>query len=309
MAGTAKRKSVLILVHGGCGHAPPTERQLHTLNRSIRKGYRLLQDGRPAIEAVEAAVALLEESGRFNAGRGSKLQMDGARRMDAGLMDGRDLSAGAVASVEGLLNPIRAARCVMQHTSHVLIVGEHARRLARRHGLEGLPPAPSRRQRVDRSMTDPRVIAELGTVGALARDWLGNIAAATSTGGIQRMLPGRVGDSPLLGAGTYADNRTGAVSATGAGEAIMRVGLAKEIALWMELGLPPLRAGRQALERLVLRTGEEAGALILSPAGKFAILHTTPYMGAGYGRGKEVRVSGRFHRIRRKTPPGRLRHE
>ena len=318
----------VILVHGGCGGAQPTARQLAAIRDALNEGYALLETGGSAVDAVERAVAVLEMSGRFNAGKGAKRQMDGVARMDASLMDGRDLAAGAVASIEGILTPIRAARCVMERTPHVLLVGESARRLARLHRIAPLPPEHSKeRSKASRfsARNDPEVKfvsqpragesgptlrsplcgvrpgtapSKLGTVGAVAHDADGHVAAATSTGGIARMLPGRVGDSPLIGAGTYADDAAGAVSMTGTGETIIRMGVAKEIALALEEGRSPEAAGVRALARMRRRIGGDAGAIVLSADGAFAILHTTPYMASGYRAGRSARTASRFHRIR-----------
>jgi len=269
----------VILVHGGCGVRRPTAEQKRILQQAVQAGYVLLDRGASAVDAVEAAVVILERSGEFNAGKGAKRQQDGVARLDASIMDGRDLSAGAVAGIEGILTPVRAARVVMETTPHVLMIGESARKLARRFKIEAyrFPPAAKR--------TRAEPLAKLGTVGAVALDQHGHVAAATSTGGIGSMLPGRVGDSPLIGAGTYADDRSGAVSMTGEGEAIIRAGLAREICLLMEQGLSPLAAGRRALKRMRQRiygyAGGHAGAMILSPSGAHAILHTTPFMIAG----------------------------
>jgi len=265
--------SPILLVHGGCGVKRPTTHQVRIIKKVVGVGYALLQQGASAVDAVEAAVVELERSGRFNAGKGSRRQMDGVVRMDASIMDGRDLAAGAVAAMEGILTPIRAARLVMERTPHVLLAGRHAQQLARRYKLERLPPG-GRRRRGDTASRQ----SLWGTVGAVARDRQGHLAAATSTGGIRLMLPGRVGDSPLIGAGTYADDRSGAVSMTGEGEAIIRAGLAKEICLLMEQGLSPLAAGQRALRRMRQRTHGHAGAIIVSRSGSFAILHTTPHM-------------------------------
>jgi len=293
----------VILVHGGCGGTQPTARQLAAIRDALNEGYALLETGGSAVDAVERAVAVLEMSGRFNAGKGAKRQMDGVARMDASLMDGRDLAAGAVASIEGILTPIRAARCVMERTPHVLLVGESARRLARLHRIAPLPPEHSK-ERSKTSRFAARGIGtgtapgKLGTVGAVARDADGHVAAATSTGGITRMLPGRVGDSPLIGAGTYADDAAGAVSMTGTGETIIRMGVAKEIAMALEDGRSPDAAGGRALARMRRRIGGNAGAIVLSADGAFAILHTTPYMASGYRAGRVARAASRFHRIR-----------
>lgn len=286
-----KRRQVMapvILVHGGCGTRRPTARQKTVLRQAVRLGYALLQRGGLAVDAVEAAVVHLERSGQFNAGKGAMRQMDGTARLDASIMDGRNLSAGAVAGVEEILTPVRLARVVMEQTPHVLMIGESVRAFARRFNIEPYR-FPSR---VKRHAAGPP--ATLSTVGAVALDRFGHVAAATSTGGIGSMLPGRVGDSPLIGAGTYADDRSGAVSMTGEGEAIIRAGLAKEICLLMEQGATPLQAGRLALRRLRSRIDGHAGTIVLSTSGTFGLLHTTPYMVAGYQTGKTGKFSGRF---------------
>ena len=269
----------------------PTARQKAILRQAVKTGYVLLEEGGSALEAVEAAVVYLERSGEFNAGKGAKRQQDGVARLDASIMDGRDLSAGAVAGIEGILTPVRLARVVMEQTPHVLMIGEAARKLARRFKIETyrFPPVAKK------PLAEP--LAKFGTVGAVALDRQGRVAAATSTGGISSMLPGRVGDSPLIGAGTYADDHSGAVSMTGEGEAIIRAGLAKEICLLMEQGLSPRAAGRQALRRMRLRTNGHAGAIILRMDGTFALLHTTLTMIAGYQTGQAGKVAGRFQLV------------
>jgi len=279
----------IILVHGGCGMRPATTAQRRVLRRAIEAGYACLEQDRPAIDAVEAAIVELERSGVFNAGAGSRRQMDGVMRMDASIMEGATLAAGAVASMEGLLTPIRAARLVMEKTPHVFLTGRYAARLARQYRMETLPA------RLRRARTQPT--NHWGTVGAVARDRHGRLAAGTSTGGIARMWPGRVGDSPLIGAGTYADDRAGAVSMTGDGETIIRAGVAREICLWLERGVSPIVAGRRALARLRRRTGGHAGAIILAADGAIALVHTTVHMIAGYRSGRRAITGSRFRRI------------
>ncbi|MBI3804276.1 MAG: isoaspartyl peptidase/L-asparaginase [Nitrospirae bacterium] len=304
-----RRHAPILLIHGGCGSTPPTGLQLKTVHAALDRGYRLLQKGAAALDAVEAAIVLLEKSGRFNAGKGSKRQMDGVARMDASIMDGKNLAAGAVAAMEKILTPIRAARKVMEETPHVLLIGESAERLARLFKLPLLPPShtatkppstetgPGRWETLFHRLQEKRKVEEGGTVGAAARDQSGDLAAGTSTGGIRFMLPGRVGDSPLIGAGTYADNGAGAVSMTGIGEAIIRAGLAREISLRMEAGASPEAAGATALRRMQSRTDGEAGAIILSAEGSFALLHTTGYMPGGYRSGRRRKVAGRFQQV------------
>ena len=305
-----KSRRPILLIHGGCGSTPPTSFQLKTIEAALDRGETLLQKGALALDAVEAAVVVLEKSGRFNAGKGSKRQMDGIARMDASVMNGKDLSAGAVAAMEGILTPVRAARLVMEQTPHLLLVGKSAERLARLFHLPLLPPSLAAPKPPPRDLSlgkwEPlfrklqsaaEAEAKLGTVGAVARDQEGNVAAATSTGGIRLMLPGRVGDSPLIGAGTYADNQSGAVSMTGLGEAIIRAGIAKEITSAMEEGEAPAEAGRRALLRMRRRIGGEAGAIIVSAEGDLALLHTTDYMPGGYLAGRRRKIAGAFQRV------------
>jgi beta-aspartyl-peptidase (threonine type) len=247
----------------------------------------------------------LEESGLFNAGRGSLRQLDGIQRMDASIMEGQTLSAGAVAGLEGYLHPISAARRIMTDTDHILIVGPHAKRLARHFGLARLPNRKDSIQLSNkrgsikninpRSQDLYRKMGLFDTVGAVAIDGAGRLAAGASTGGVTVMLPGRVGDTPLIGAGVYADNSAGAISMTGLGESIIRAGMAKHLAILLGLGWTPGRAVSYTLKALIKRIRGEAGCLILDPTGRFAIRHTTPWMNAGYwnGRGKPV-VKSRF---------------
>jgi beta-aspartyl-peptidase (threonine type) len=183
------RKPV-ILVHGGCGNLRPTQQALLEIRRAIDAGFALLARNGSAVDAVETAVALLETSGHFNAGAGSKRQMDGIARMDASIMDGRALAAGAVASLEKTLTPVRVARVVMDATPHVLFAGPWATRLARRHRIPTWIDPERRRPVSSRHVATPRAAVESGTVGAVARDTSGHVAAATSTGGIYGCCPG-----------------------------------------------------------------------------------------------------------------------
>jgi len=292
-----------------------TDDQRRCLVGALRAGHHRLQRGASALETVEATIRELEASGLFNAGTGSKLQLDGARRMDASIMEGETLRAGAVASIQGIRHPITAARHVMEETAHVLLAGEPATRFARRFKLERQPP-PSRSQRAA-SRAEHRTLgrgepqaartlelfstlkqAEVfgrETVGAVALDRRGHVAAGASTGGIALMLPGRVGDTPLIGCGVYADDDAGAVSMTGLGEGIIRIAVAKEIVDRLEAGASPSAAIRQVLRKVVSRVKGSAGALVLAPDGRWAIRHTTPRMIAGYweGTGEPV-VKDRF---------------
>ncbi len=248
--------------------------------------------------AVEHTIGLLEQSGLFNAGRGANRQLDGVQRMDAAIMEGAHLKAGAVASIEGIAHPITAARLVMEETDHVLLVGSFAGRFSQhfkldRHRSNGAPRLLS----YDRILAkQKRSITERhGTVGAVALDRSGTVAAGASTGGIDSMLPGRVGDSPLIGCGVYADNQSGAVSMTGIGEGIIRLVIAKSICDRLAMGKSPAVAARQVLRMLVSRIRGSAGALVLSPDGRFAIRHVTPHMAAGWWNGAgQPTVQGQF---------------
>jgi beta-aspartyl-peptidase (threonine type) len=241
---------------------------------------------------------VLENSGLFNAGLGGVLQLDGVQRLDASLMEGKELNAGAVAGLEGFRNPIKAAQRIME-TSHVLMTNMGARRIAK--GLAPLPkPSKASREKLKLLLRKEKEIVELygkyfSTVGAVALDVEGNLAAGTSTGGTYAMLPGRVGDSPIIGAGTYAENATGAVSCTGAGEYILRRALAKETCLLME-GRTPAAAAGKAL-KAVLRIGGQAGIIALDRSGRFTIMHTTDFMGSGYAKAKRIQVQERFRRV------------
>jgi beta-aspartyl-peptidase (threonine type) len=294
-----------MLAHGGAGARPMSPRQRACLQESLMAGYDLLRRGDSALAAVEVTIRLLEASGRFNAGRGSRLQLDGARRMDAAVMEGRALTAGAVAGIQEVCHPITVARLVMERTDHVLLAGDPATRFARHLRLERLPAPRLLRRRgrhpTTRSPSTRKSLAlflEMSrrdqpgreTVGAVALDLTGSVAAGASTGGIDLMLPGRVGDTPLIGCGVYADDEAGAVSMTGVGEKIIRLAVAKEIADRLAAGAGPAAAARRVLTRLVTRVQGAAGALVLVPDGRFTIRHTTPRMLAGSwdGTGKPI---------------------
>ena len=274
-----------------------TRRQAACLADALATGYTILQQDGPAVLAVESTIGFLEQSGLFNAGRGSKRQQDGVQRMDASLMDGSTLRAGAVASIEGFVHPITVARLVMEETNHVLLVGSWAGRFARHFKLERQRTLrPSRRISYERILSQRQVSRDRhGTVGAVALDRWGNVAAGASTGGIEFMLPGRVGDTPLIGCGIYADNRSGAVSMTGLGEGIIRLAVARTICERLADGKSPHGAAMLVLRQLVSRIRGAAGTLVMTPDGRFAIAHVTAHMAAGWwgGIGKPT-VRGRW---------------
>jgi beta-aspartyl-peptidase (threonine type) len=290
---------VVLLVHGGAGYRRPGKKALETIVASLAAGYTVLLNGGPALDAIIAAVTVLENSGGFNAGLGSVLQLDEVQRLDASVMEGAGLRAGAVAGLERIRNPIQAARRVMD-TSHVLLSNLGAGRIAK--GLAPLPrPSTQSREKLKKLLQKEKKIVDMyrkyfSTVGAVALDAQGNLAAGTSTGGTYAMLPGRIGDSPVIGAGTYAENSTGAVSCTGAGEYILRRALAKETCMYMP-GRTPGSAASRALKGL-LAIGGQAGLIALDRTGRFTIAHTTDYMASGYARGKRIQVQEGFKRVR-----------
>ncbi len=278
--------------------------QADSLRAALQVGYHLLDRGVGALAAVEHTICVLEASGLFNAGRGARLQLDGVRRMDASLMEGHALRAGAVASVEGIVHPITAARLVMDHTNHVMLVGRPAAAFAQYFRLKrqsANPKNPAQRISMAQWLSPTwlktyrrrmgnglavRKRAGQETVGAVALDRAGTVAAGASTGGVDVMLPGRVGDTPLIGCGVYADNTSGAVAMTGLGEGIIRVAVAKEICDRLAAGAGPSRAAKNVLRKLVARVDGAAGTLVLTPSGRFAMTHVTPCMAAGWWNGK-----------------------
>jgi beta-aspartyl-peptidase (threonine type) len=266
------------------------------LQASLAAGHDVLAGGGSALDAVSAAVLVLEDDPLFNAGRGASFTSSGTIEMDAAVMEGRERRAGAVAGICGPKNPVLAARAVMEHSPHVLLAGEGALAFCRSQGLafaerdyfytesrwQALQHILERRRR-GLPDTDPEEDDALGhgTVGAVARDRDGNLAAATSTGGIAGKLPGRIGDSPIIGAGTYADNASCAVSATGHGEIFMRFGAAFEIAARMRhRGQTLAEAAREVVEGLA-KAGGSGGLVAVDRDGALAL----PFNCAGMYRG------------------------
>jgi beta-aspartyl-peptidase (threonine type) len=293
----------VLLVHGGAWDIPSDEITAHTrgVTRAARVGFDLLRQGAAALDAVEAAVTVLEDDETFDAGRGSFLTADGRVQLDALMMDGATLRAGAVACVERLKNPIQAARLVLERSPHVYFVGPGAEEFARQHGLtlidnqelvidrerERLHAAKARAQAgiEDQTFTGN----QHDTVGAVALDLAGNLAAATSTGGTLNKTPGRVGDSSVIGSGGYADNRSAAASLTGWGEPIMKLVLAKWAVDRVPL-LGPEQAAEDAIAYLYSRLQGHGGMILLSPDGRYGIAHNTPRMAWAVCNRKGVRA-------------------
>ncbi len=267
-----------IIVHGGAGADPADGRdELRAGVRSaVLEGWKVLAVGGPALDAVEAAVRALEDHPRFNAGRGSVLTSAGTIEMDASIMEGDRLRCGAVAVVSRVPNPITLARRVMAETRHVLLVGEGAHAFAR---AQGLPECDPQSLVTERQLSRHRERATMkGTVGAVALDRNGTAAAATSTGGVAGKLPGRVGDSALIGCGTYADSSLGGVSCTGDGEAIIRVVLARRALDYLKEAGDPDDAARVAIDLLVEEGGGQGGLILLDWRGRIGYAHSTPLM-------------------------------
>ena len=291
-----------ILVHGGAWDIPAGERDAHRAGAlaAVRLGFDLLRDGVSALDTVEAVVTLLEDDPALNAGTGSVLNRRGEAVLDASIMDGEDLRVGGVAAVRTILNPVRVARRVIEATRQVLLVGVGAEEFAREQGFEAIQPEElvvprevtrlreyqaRRRQHQARR----RVAAPGDTVGAVALDREGRIAAAGSTGGTLGKRPGRVGDTPLPGAGLYADSEIGGVACTGWGEGIARLSMARAALARIEAGEDPQQAARALLGACWSRLGGTAGLLIVTPDARLVNAWSTPRMARGWAHaGKKV---------------------
>src|ERR1700728_1965364 len=290
----------ILLVHGGAWAIPDDAVDAHTfgVRSALLAGYALLERGATAVDAVEAAVAVLEDDEAFDAGRGSFLTREGKVQLDALLMDGGmtgTMRTGGVACVERLRNPIHAARLVLDKSPHVYFVGTGAERFARQHGMALCDNMdlviPREQERLYKAQADERAglpdetfsgsLDSHDTVGAVALDCHGNLAAGTSTGGTLNKAPGRVGDSSLIGCGCYADNQSAAVSTTGWGEPMMKLVLAKWTADRVESGITPDEAARQALYYLKSRLNGHGGIIVVDARGRIGIAHNTPRMAWG----------------------------
>ncbi|MHB8754770.1 MAG: isoaspartyl peptidase/L-asparaginase family protein [Candidatus Acidiferrales bacterium] len=282
-----------LIVHGGAWDIPPAAVPdcRAGIRHALEAGREVLARGGAAIDAVEAAVIVLEDDVTFDAGTGAHLNRDGRVQLDAIIMDGTTLEAGAVAAVERVKNPIRLARKVLESSEHMMLVGAGAELFARENSMALCDPSELviDRERVAwQSCLEKNHAAEFhfghehGTVGAVARDAQGGIVAATSTGGTCCKFPGRVGDSPLIGCGCYADAEAGGVSCTGHGEAIMKIVMAKMAADLLRNGSAPDAAVNECVQLLARRTHSTAGLILLDRAGRPAAAFDTPSMAYGY---------------------------
>ncbi len=316
---------ITLVIHGGAGtitreHMTAEQEKAYreALRRSLQQGYAILEAGGTSLDAVTAAILVLEDSPLFNAGKGAVFTNEGKNELDASIMDGQSGSAGAVAGVTVVKNPIKAARAVMENSAHVLMTGKGAEKFAAEQGLEIVDPSyfytetrfnslrkaqehekeesdhPQKNQPPLKTLPksghryDPPAAGEgtkFGTVGCVALDQYGNLAAGTSTGGMTNKRYGRIGDSPLIGAGTYADNHTCAVSATGHGEYFIRSVVAYDIAALMNYKNLSLKAAADEviMKKLVLKGGE-GGVIALDREGNIAMPFNTSGMYRGFVR-------------------------
>jgi beta-aspartyl-peptidase (threonine type) len=297
---TKVRKPVIV-VHGGAGtwHPERSQKGLEGVKRAAKKGFEILNEGKSSVDAVMEAVAVMEDDDAFNAGYGSSLNIEKTVEMEASIMDGKTLQAGAVGLLKDIKNPVLLAKIVMEKTDHIFVVGEGAEKLARIFNLERRDPISELRSKyyeeqkkalLDGKFGLPRLaelvkahpdLFELETVGAVALDEDGDVAAATSTGGFPLKLPGRIGDSPLIGCGTYADNQAGACSATGIGEVAIRLVLSKTVCNHMESGKTAQEAVELAIKLVNKRipdTYNNMGLIAVDLHGEIGAAHNSPNM-------------------------------
>jgi beta-aspartyl-peptidase (threonine type) len=312
-ADKTKNKNIVLLIHGGAGSISkatmtPENVTAYTeaLRQALQAGFTILKTGGTALDAVETSVRMMEDNPLFNAGKGAVLNNEGRAELDASVMDGKTLAAGAVACVTTIKNPVSAARKVMEKSPHVLLMGKGAEQFATMQGLEIVDPSyfltNIRRESLQKinqqdslkggqdsvnqkSSLKPQENMEIiyGTVGAVALDRNGNLAAATSTGGMGNKLPGRVGDSPLIGAGTYASNATCAISCTGWGEYFIRLVVAKTVSDLMEFkNYTVQQAADEMIYKKVPQLGGDGGLIAIDKNGNMAMPFNTPGMFRAY---------------------------
>lgn len=305
---------ITIVIHGGAGTilkqnmTPEKEKAYHEgLQTALDSGYAVLENGGKSIDAVIAAIKVLENNPLFNAGKGAVFTNEGKNELDASIMDGSNLMAGAVAGVTTIKNPITAAHAVMVNSEHVMMIGKGAEKFAAEQGLELVDPSyffdstrykhllkVKQEEESDRQawLYDPIIKdKKFGTVGAVALDQYGNIAAGTSTGGMTNKRYGRVGDAPIIGAGTYASNESCAVSATGWGEYFIRLGVARDIAALVEYGnLTVVDAADSVVMKKLPRLGGDGGIIALDRSGNFAMTFCTEGMYRGYRKAGESKT-------------------
>ena len=297
----------VLVIHGGAGViardvTPEREKAVRAaLQRALESGYAQLKAGKPALDAVTAAITILEDDPLFNAGKGAVFNHDGKNELDAAIMDGSTLRAGSIANVHRVKNPILLARAVMEQSPHVMMVGDGAEQFAKSVGIELVAPGyfhtDERWRQLQSALKEerektvaPAKAPHHGTVGAVALDTQGHLAAGTSTGGMTNKRYGRVGDSPIIGAGTYANAKC-AVSATGWGEYYIRANAAHDICARVEYGGKPLaQAAKEVVMDVIPKLGADGGVIALDADGNFAMPFNTEGMYRGW-----VDKNGKIH--------------
>lgn len=306
---------ITIVIHGGAGalkkgRYTPSEEAAYKakLGEALDAGYAVLDRGGSAVDAVEAAILLMEDSPLFNAGKGAVFTYDGKNELDASIMDGRTKAAGAVAGVTHVKNPIRLARAVMEHSPHVMMVGEGAEEFAKEQQLvlvkrsyfktearwRAYKDALKKEKEAAAQTTESGLPHDFkyGTVGAVALDREGNLAAGTSTGGMTLKRYGRVGDAPIIGAGTFADNKSCAVSATGWGEYFIRLTIARDICAQVEYaGKSVAEATDDVIHNRLQKSGGDGGVIVLAPNGDFVMDFNSAGMFRGLKQGERKEVA------------------
>lgn len=302
-------KNFMIVIHGGAGtilkkNMTPEQEKAYNdkMSEALKAGYDTLSKGGTSVAAVEAAIRVMEDSPLFNAGKGSVFTNDGKNEMDASIMDGKTLMAGAVAGVRTIKNPITGAKTVMEKSPHVMMVGKGAEQFAKEKGVQIVDTSyfydekrwkqlqkakEEEKQKLEPDTTgfvpDWKTDYKFGTVGAVALDIYGNLAAGTSTGGMTNKRFGRVGDSPIIGAGTYASNNTCAVSCTGHGEYFIRLAVAHDISALVEYkGYTVEQAAKEVVMKKLVKMNAEGGVIVLDAKGNFAMVFNSEGMYRGY---------------------------
>lgn len=295
----------VLVIHGGAGTiskasmTPEKEKQyIAALTEALQAGHHIIKENGSSMDAIEAAILILEDSPLFNAGKGAVYTAEGSHELDASIMNGTTLSAGSVAGVSTIKNPILAARAVMEHSPHVMMSGKGAEVFAKEQGLEVVDPSyfdtDERRRSLEKvqemekqspdkksGFTSPFLDEKFGTVGAVARDLSGNLAAGTSTGGMTNKRFGRIGDSPVIGAGTYADNAVAAISCTGWGEYFIRAVAAYDVIAMMKYKGLPLEAAMKEVLKQIDKMGGDGGMIGIDHEGNIAMPFTTSGMYRG----------------------------
>ena len=291
-----------LVIHGGAGGDPDkmsaqfkAESETVMMN-ALQAGYDILEAGGNSMDAVSAAIVILEDSPLFNAGKGAVFTSEGTHELDASIMDGETLNTGAVAGVKNTKNPIKLARLVMEQSKHVLMAGSGAESFGKQHGIELVDQSyffterqkanlenAKAKEKSQSSLDSGKDYRYYGTVGAVALDKSGNLAAGTSTGGMTNKRFGRIGDSPIVGAGTYASNQSCAVSGTGHGEYFIRLNVARDIAALMEYqGLSAEEASREVIHNKLTDLGGGGGVIVIDREGRMAMPFNTMGMRRGY---------------------------